>query len=100
MVFPPRFSKLLSSFVLLFSLLALTTSWIAALFHLVLTLLDPGAQLIFSPVLENCLTVAENFLTFSEIILGGKIQKNPPQKIFPAATAAATAVAPKKMQNL
>ena len=40
------------------------------------------------------------FLTFSEIILGGKIQKNPPQKIFPAATAAAASAAPKKTQNL
>ena len=35
------------------------------------------------------------FLTFSEIILEGKIQKTPPKKIFPAATAA-----PKKTQNL
>ena len=40
------------------------------------------------------------FLTFSEIILEGKIQKNPPQKIFPAATVAAASAAPKKTQNL
>ena len=40
------------------------------------------------------------FLTFSEIILEGKIQKNPPQKIFPAATAAAASAAPKKTENL